>query len=113
MPAFHCAEDGSAPSYWRYVATPTIEIDRVALRDRLAADKITIDWAYDPPLHLQPVYQRTMGTRPGMLPRSEDLLARHICLPVHARMRDKDAEFVAQRLLAHVGELAQATQQIS
>jgi perosamine synthetase len=96
------AADGSAPSYWRYVAMPTVEIDRVALRDRLAADKITIDWAYDPPLHLQPVFQTTMGTHPGLLPRSEDLLSRHICLPVHARMRDEDAEFVAERLLAHV-----------
>jgi len=107
------AEDGSVPSYWRYIATPTVAIERVTLRDRLAADKITIDWAYDPPLHLQPVYQQTMGTRRGMLPRSEDMLARHICLPVHARMRDKDAEFVAQRLLAHVTELAQAAQQTS
>lgn len=106
------AEDGSAPSYWRYVAMPTVQIDRAELRDRLAADKITIDWAYDPPLHLQPVFQTTMNTRPGMLPRSEGLLARHICLPVHARMRDQDAEFVAQRLLTHVSALAQPTHQI-
>jgi len=101
------AEDGSVPSYWRYVAMPTVSIDRVALRDCLAADQITIDWAYDPPLHLQPVFQKTMDTRPGMLPRSESLLARHICLPVHARMRDQDAEFVAQRLLTHVSALTQ------
>ena len=101
------AEDGNVPSYWRYVAMPTVAIDRVALRDRLAADQITIDWAYDPPLHLQPVFQKTMDTRPGMLPRSESLLARHICLPVHARMRDQDAAFVAQRLLTHVSALSQ------
>jgi dTDP-4-amino-4,6-dideoxygalactose transaminase len=101
------AEDGSVPSYWRYVAMPTVAIDRLALRDRLAADQITIDWAYDPPLHLQPVFQKTMDTRPGMLPRSESLLARHICLPVHARMRAQDAEFVAQRLLTHVSALTQ------
>jgi len=44
-----------------------------------------------------------------MLPRSESILARHICLPVHARMRDKDAEFVAQRLLAHVNELTSSS----
>ena len=101
------AEDGSVPSYWRYVAIPTVEIDRVALRDRLAADKITVDWAYDPPLHLQPVFQKMLGTRPGMLPRSESILARHVCLPVHARMRDQDAEFVAERLLSHVRALTQ------
>jgi perosamine synthetase len=107
------AEDGSLPSYWRYVAMPTIGLDRVALRDRLATNRITIDWAYDPPLHLQPVYQESLGTLPGMLPRSESILSRHICLPVHARMRDNDAEFVAQRLLFHVSELAQTTHQTS
>lgn len=107
------ADDGSAPSYWRYVAMPTVGIDRVALRDRLAEDKITIDWAYDPPLHLQPVYQKSLGTRTGMLPRSESILARHICLPVHARMRDQDAQFVAQRLLHHVRELTQKAAQTS
>lgn len=107
------AEEGSDPSYWRYVAIPTVEVDRVALRDRLAEDKITIDWAYDPPLHLQPVFQTTMGTRPGMLPRSESIMSRHICLPVHARMRDEDAEFVAHRLLTHVKALTQTTSQTS
>src|SRR5215510_11099342 len=78
------SENGCVSSYWRYVATPTMKVDRVALRDRLAADQITIDWAYDPPLHLQPVYQETLGTRPGSLSRSEQILSHHICLPVHA-----------------------------
>lgn len=105
------AEAGDAPSYWRYVAIPTIEIDRALLRDKLAADKITIDWAYDPPLHLQPIFQQTMGTRPGMLPRSEQLLSRHICLPVHARMRDEDAVYVAERVIHHTSALARSPRQ--
>lgn len=98
--------DNSVPSYWRYVATPSVKIDRRVLRDRLAADGITIDWAYDPPLHLQPVFREMLDTKPGMLPRSEEILSRHICLPVHARMRDVDADFVAERLLHHTGSLA-------
>jgi dTDP-4-amino-4,6-dideoxygalactose transaminase len=81
-------------------------VDRVELRDRLAADKIFIDWAYDPPLHLQPVYRNLLGTEPGMLPRSEEILSRQICLPVHAQMRDEDAAFVVDRLLHHVSILA-------
>lgn len=105
------AESGDAPSYWRYVAAPTIEIDRAKLRDKLAEDKITIDWAYDPPLHLQPVFQQTMGTRPGMLPRSEKLLSRHICLPVHARMRDEDAVYVAERVIHHTRLLSKSLRQ--
>ena len=96
---------GSVPSYWRYVVTPRVELDRVALKDTLAAEGITIDWAYDPPMHLQPVFQKLLGTRPGMLPRSEQILSRHICLPIHARMRDLDAEHVVGRLMHHATRL--------
>lgn len=107
------AETGSAPSYWRYVATPTVAVDRVELRDQMAADKITIDWAYDPPLHLQPVFRNLYGNQPGMLPRSEKILSRHICLPVHARMREQDAVYVAERLLHHTRRLRKAAGQSS
>lgn len=99
------AGDQSAPAYWRYVATPSLKIDRQLLRERLATDGITIDWAYDPPLHLQPVFREMFDTKPGLLPKSEEILARHICLPVHARMRDVDAQFVAERLLHHTRAL--------
>ncbi|MFQ5801298.1 MAG: DegT/DnrJ/EryC1/StrS family aminotransferase [Candidatus Methylomirabilales bacterium] len=96
---------GSRPSYWRYVVVPMVPLNRVALKQALTSDKIVIDWAYDPPLHLQPVFQRLMGTHPGMLPRSEELLSRHICLPVHALMQDIDAEYVVERLLFHASRL--------
>ena len=105
------AENGSQPAYWRYVVTPTVAVDRIKLRDRLAEDKITVDWAYDPPLHLQPVFQRLMGTAPGMLPRSEEILSQHLCLPVHAQMRDADAEQVVDRLLHHVHSSMKAARQ--
>lgn len=97
--------DKSVPAYWRYVATPSLKIDRNLLRERLAADGITIDWAYDPPLHLQPVFREMFDINPGLLPKSEEILSRHICLPVHARMRDVDAQFVAERLLHHTRAL--------
>jgi perosamine synthetase len=96
----------SAPAYWRYVATPSLKIDRQLLRERLAADGITIDWAYDPPLHLQPVFREMFDTKPGLLPKSEEILSRHICLPVHARMRDVDAQFVSERLLYYTRALS-------
>lgn len=99
------AADKSAPAYWRYVATPSLKIDRHLLRERLAADGITIDWAYDPPLHLQPVFREMFDIKPGLLPKSEEILSRHVCLPVHARMRDVDAQFVAERLLHHTRAL--------
>lgn len=102
------AEQGSMPSYWRYVIMPTLEVDRAALREALDADRIVIDWAYDPPLHLQPVFRDLFGTKPGMLPRSEQIMSRHICLPVHARMREVDAEYVVDRLLYHTTRLGKA-----
>lgn len=98
----------STPSYWRYVATPSLPIDRRELRARLAQDGITIDWAYDPPLHLQPVFREMLDTKPGLLKRSEEILARHICLPVHARMREVDAQFVAERVLQHTRDISHA-----
>jgi len=99
------AADKSAPAYWRYVVTPSLKVDRQLLRERLAEDGITIDWAYDPPLHLQPVFREMFDNKPGMLPQSEEILSRHICLPVHAQMRDVDAQFVAERLLHHTRAL--------
>jgi perosamine synthetase len=95
------ASDGSKPTYWRYVAMPTVKLDREELRDALVRDQITIDWAYDPPLHLQPVYRELLGNKPGMLPKSESILSKHICLPMHARLRPEDAEYVVERLLHH------------
>ena len=103
------ADEKSRPAYWRYVTTPTVEIDRVALRNALARDKISIDWAYDPPLHLQPVFRDLMKTQPGMLPQAEGILSRHICLPMHARLREEDAEYVVERLLQHTRLGAQAS----
>ena len=100
------ANDKSAPAYWRYVSTPSAKINRELLRERLAADGITIDWAYDPPLHLQPVFREMFDIKPGLLPKSEAILSRHICLPVHAQMRDIDAQFVAERVLHHTRALA-------
>lgn len=101
------APASSRPSYWRYSAVPATTIDREALKSRLGAEGIVIDWPYDPPLHLQPVFRTLFGTKPGMLPFAEALMSRHICLPIHARLRREDAAFVAERVLKHTGELSQ------
>lgn len=106
-------DDGSVPSYWRYVVIPTVKIDREQLRAKLANDRITVDWAYDPPLHLQPVFQRMIGTKPGLLPHTEGLLSRHICLPIHAQMRTEDAQYVVERLLQYTQAFTGAAVQIS
>jgi perosamine synthetase len=98
----------SRSSYWRYVTLAREPFDREALKIALAEDGISVDWAYDPPLHLQPVFRDLLGTRPGMLPRSESLMARHLCLPVNARMRPEDAEHVLGRVLHRASGLPRA-----
>jgi dTDP-4-amino-4,6-dideoxygalactose transaminase len=93
-------------SCWRYVVIPEGHMDRVRLKQALAADEISVDWAYDPPLHLQPVFRQLFHTSPGMLPYSEALLSRHICLPMHALLLEQDAEYVLDRLRYHTSVLA-------
>ena len=36
-----------------------------------------------------------------MFPRSEEVMAKHVCLPVNVHMRDIDAEYVVERLTYH------------
>lgn len=97
---------GVRSSYWKYVVLADREIDRAALKERLSRDRIDVNWAYDPPLHLQPVCVDLFGTGPGSLPRTEALMARHLCLPIHQNLREEDLAFIAERLLHHAGDLA-------
>lgn len=96
---------GSLSAYWRYVIVPRVNVDRKKLRTALAEDGIHIDWAYEPALHLQPVFRSLFNTAPGMLPGSEALLSKHICIPVHARMRAEDAQYVVERLIMRTKEV--------
>jgi perosamine synthetase len=96
---------GSVPSYWRYTVTSDLSVDRHKVQEAMKADGISVDWPYDPPLHLQPVFQSMLDTKPGMFPLSEKLMSQHLCLPIHARMRKVDAEYVVDRLLHHTAEL--------
>jgi len=87
-------------SYWNYLAV--LEDHRIC-RPKLAQCLqqqygVEIAWPYDPPCHLQPVFRRLLGTKPGDLPRSEALLERHIALPIHSALTGEDAEYVLESL---------------
>jgi dTDP-4-amino-4,6-dideoxygalactose transaminase len=58
---------------------------------------------YDIPCHRQPVFAAFADRA---LPKAEDLCARHICLPVSAKMTDDDARYVLQSLGTAVSRLA-------
>lgn len=73
-------------SFWKF----PILISNSAIKDvisrELRLQNIASDSAYSPPLHLQPVMQHLFDSKNGNLPISEDILSRHLCLPVHPRM---------------------------
>lgn len=85
-------------AYWRYLLRLDPRIDRVRLRERMAERGVAVDWAYDPPLHLQPVFQRLLGTTPGLLPQTEQLMRHFICLPIHPGLQPDDARTIAAAL---------------
>lgn len=91
-------------SFWK---VPLL-LDEALDRDRIIASMgtagIAVDTAYQPPLHLQPVFREIYGTAEGLLPRTEHLLRRHLCLPCHPRISDESAVRVARQLKDAVRE---------
>jgi len=85
-------------SFWKLPLLLNQDLDREKVTERMANVGISVDWAYQPALHLQPVFKDLYGYREGMLPKSEDILSRHLCLPCHPRLTDEDAAFVAEQL---------------
>jgi perosamine synthetase len=91
---------GGVHSYWNYLAVVEDEsISRPGLAQCLQEQYgVEIAWPYDPPCHLQPVFRRVLGSKPGDLPRSESYLQRHIALPLHCALTDEDVEYVLESL---------------
>lgn len=93
-------------SYWNYVAVLDEQIDRRQLAHCLKERHgVEVAWPYDPPCHLQPVFQRELGTKLGDLPRSEELLRHHITLPMHCGLSADDVDYVLESIqgtLAHL-----------
>lgn len=98
--------DRESSAFWKVPVLLDRALNRAAITEHMAAVGIAVDWAYQPALHLQPVFRTLYGTAEGMLPRTEDLLSRHICLPCHPRISDEDAMRVAGALKSAIGETA-------
>ena len=82
-------------SFWKFPILFSTSALRNKVREELSRNGIDSDSAYSPPLHLQPVMQKLFSSQPGDLPYSEDILSRHLCLPVHPRMNTDDIQRVA------------------
>ena len=91
------APEGSAPNYYKYLAVLDEGIDRAALKQSLR-EQYRVGMSgevYSSPLHRQPIFADLPA---GPLPVSEDLCARHVCLPIHNDMADSEAEQVVDGL---------------
>ena len=85
-------------SYWRYVLKLSEKIDRKKLQGILLKKRIKIDWPYDPPLHLQPVFRKIYKTCEGLLPIAEKEMKRHICIPIHLKINENDAVYISETI---------------
>lgn len=84
-------------NYYKYIAMLAPGIDRKALKTTLKENYgVSLSGeVYEAPLHRQPVFEQLLETP---LPHSEDLCARHICLPVFASMSEPQARQVTDAL---------------
>lgn len=93
-------------NYYKYVAFLDEDVDRDGFKRKLAEKGIKCGGeVYWPPLHLQPIYQKLLGTREGDFPVAEDVCKRMICLPIYTQMSIKDAEYVTERLEETLSEI--------
>jgi perosamine synthetase len=89
-------------NYYKYIAILKERRDRKQLKSALR-EKHGVSLAgevYEEPLHKQPVFEKFAA---GPLPISEDLCARHICLPVFSGMQDAEALQVLHALKDLIG----------
>jgi dTDP-4-amino-4,6-dideoxygalactose transaminase len=94
---------GSLCSYYKYIVLLS-GVDRAGLKSVLREefDVALSGEVYEIPCHLQPVFA---GVTHGPLPKAEDLCARHVCLPVSARMTTDDAPYVLESLEAAMAKV--------
>lgn len=82
-----------AAAYYKYPVTLPEGVDAREIRKRMyEVDRIEVGSLYYPPCHLMPVFRNALGTGPGQHPKAEALLSRQVCLPMHARVSDAQAE---------------------
>ncbi len=87
-------------SYYKYPILLSPAIDRQQLAQRAKKEYgIGLGSVYDPPCHLQPVYQRLFGYRDGMFSVADDVLKRVCCLPMYPQLTSSEVKYVIDVLL--------------
>jgi perosamine synthetase len=95
-----CEDDADHERSWFvYVVTLPEAADREAVISSLAERGVQTA-RYLPCIHLQPYMQERYGYRVGLCPVAEDVAARTLALPFHARLDEDDQVYVAEALRA-------------
>ena len=89
-------------SWFVYVVTLPSGTDRESVIAHLDAHGVQTA-RYLPCIHLQPYMQQRFGFRVGLCPVAEELSARTLALPFHARLSEDDQSYVADALRAVLG----------
>ncbi|MDD1777209.1 MAG: DegT/DnrJ/EryC1/StrS family aminotransferase [Candidatus Helarchaeota archaeon] len=93
-------------NFYKYIAFITDDsIKRADLKKELK-EKYTVSLSgevYDIPCHLQPIYKKLYNTTEGMFPVTEEILPRHICLPIYSDMTIENAKYVIESIKKVIG----------
>ncbi len=86
-------------SYYKYPVRLSPDFDKRLFIDKMQSDfGVGIGSIYDPPCHLQPLYQRLFGFKPGAFPIADTILGRTCCLPIYQQMTDEEVDYVLNSL---------------
>ncbi len=95
-----CADDGDHQRSWFvYVVALPAGVDREAVISSLGERGIQTA-RYLPCIHLQAYMQERFGYRVGLCPVAEEVAARTLAIPFHARLEEDDQAYVADALRA-------------
>ncbi|MEM2842017.1 MAG: DegT/DnrJ/EryC1/StrS family aminotransferase [Thermoproteota archaeon] len=86
-------------NFYKYIAFLKPEIDRDRFKQKLREQGVRCGGeVYWPPCHLQPIYQRLLGTKQGDFPISEEVTKRMICLPMFTQMTQEEVSYVLDKV---------------
>jgi len=101
--ALPCEDDADHERSWFvFVVTLPADADRERVILELGAHGIQTA-RYLPCIHLQPYMRERFGFREGLCPVAEELSARTLALPFHARLDEEDQAYVASALADALG----------
>ena len=82
--------------YWRFIVFINAGIDRNHVIKQMKESRIMVDAPYNPLLHQQPVLKKYCQEK--VISNAERLNQCHISLPIHLKITEEDARFIAEKL---------------